>query len=158
MSTNYYRIPTQDEMELKKKKLIKDILNLEMTPSEIQMSFRVEKEGDLDYETPWDRFNDGIKIHLGKRSKGWKFLWNFNDNKYYTNKEELFNFIRSGRVVDGYGDEIYVGEFISMALNWEQPYGFDSVSSQKVNNTNRYGTPHDKDIEGLRVASFTDFS
>jgi hypothetical protein len=158
MGTNYYRIPTQDEMELKKRKLIKDILKLEMTPIEIERQFSVEKEGTWDYETPWDRFNEGIRIHLGKRSKGWKFLWNFNDNKYYTNKEELLNFIRSGRVVDEYGDEIYVEEFINMSLNWEQPYGLDSVSSQKVNNTNRYGTPHDKDIDGLRVASFTDFS
>ncbi len=158
MSTNYYRIPTQDEMELKKRKLIKDILNLEMTPSEIKRGFSEKKEGTWDYETPWDRFNDGIKIHLGKRSRGWKFLWNFNDNKYYTNREELFNFIRSGRVVDEYGDEIYVGEFIDMSLNWEQPYGLDSISNQKVNNTNRYGVPHDKDIDGLRVASFSEFS
>ena len=45
-----------------------------------------------------------------------------------------------------------------MSLSWEQPYGLDSISNQKVNNTNRYGAPHDKDIDGLRVASFTEFS
>jgi len=49
---------------------------------------------------------------LGKRSSGWKFLWNWNDSKYYKTKEELFEFIRSGRVVNEYGDQMDQEEFI----------------------------------------------
>jgi len=57
-----------------------------------------------------------IKVHLGKSSSGWKFLWNFNDNKYYSTKNELIQFVLSGRVIDEYGDEIYPQDFLEMAF------------------------------------------
>ncbi len=91
MGTNYYRIPTQLEMEERKAELIKDIADL-----------------DWDMESAWDRFTKGTSIHLGKRSAGWKFCWNFHNNKYYSNKEELIQFVLSGRVVNEYGDKISI--------------------------------------------------
>jgi hypothetical protein len=44
--------------------------------------------------SPWDEFIDGTNVHLGKRSSGWKFCWNFHKEKYYKDKESLLNFIR----------------------------------------------------------------
>ncbi len=73
--------------------------------------------------SPWDEFLKGMKIHLGKRSSGWKFVWNFHNNKYYHNKETLFAFIRSGRVIDEYGELIDNEEFIKEALEWGHPDG-----------------------------------
>ena len=111
---------------------------------------------------PWDEFTEDISIHLGKRSMGWKFCWNFHDGKFYTNKEELIKFIRSGRIVDEYGSQIDVEDFIEMALNWGQPDGlvldenyFSEHERHSVFNSSHY---YDKIIDGLRVSSSTNFS
>lgn len=39
------------------------------------------------------------KIHIGKRSCGWEFLWNFNDGKYYTSGKELLDLLKSGEYI-----------------------------------------------------------
>jgi len=147
MGTNYYRIPTQLEMEERKAKLIKDIADLDISP--------------LNMESVWDRFTEGTSIHLGKRSGGWKFCWNFHDNKYYSNKEELIQFVLSGRVVNEYGDEIEPQEFLDMAFEWGQPDGliidkkYTRKSSSWLPNPQDYT---DKIIDGLRVSISTEFS
>ena len=99
MGTNYYRIPSVQEMEQKKSKLIEDIKNLDISPSSIIFNFKIVGE-TFEQISYWDEFTENTSIHLGKRSGGWKFLWNFHDNKYYSNKEELFNFIKYGRIVE----------------------------------------------------------
>lgn len=45
-------------------------------------------------------------IHIGKRSGGWKFIFNHNDWKYYKDMDELKEFIRVNKFVDEYGQEI----------------------------------------------------
>jgi len=104
-----------------------------------------------------------MNIHLGKRSGGWKFCWNFHNGKYYNTKEELLKFIRKGRVVNEYGEQIDVEEFIEMSLNWGQPDGmvadkeyFDKTEHHRwMSNPEDY---YDKEIDGLRVSSSTEFS
>jgi hypothetical protein len=103
-------------------------------------------------------------VHLGKRSSGWKFCWNFHNNKYYDDKETLFEFIRSGRVVDEYGEEQDVEEFITMALEWGEPNGLvvDAEYRKKERLKGRgsfFDDPRydDKIIDGLRVSSSTEF-
>lgn len=96
---------------------------MDMSPSTIERNFNFPIDDSWDTQSPWDKFIDGSNVHLGKRSGGWKFCWDFNEKKYYTNKEELFAFIRSGRVVDEYGTEWDVEEFIKMALEWGRPDG-----------------------------------
>lgn len=164
MGTNYYRIPTEEEMLARKRQLLYDVENLELTPNNIEKRFRQEKADDWDMESPWDVFISGTAVHLGKRSGGWKFCWNFHDNKHYSNKNELLDFIRSGRVVDEYGDEINVEEFINMALSWGQPDGL--VVNEEYRKKKRMegigdffldAMYDDKIIDGLRVSSATDF-
>lgn len=164
MGTNYYRIPTEEEMLARKRQLLYDVENMELTPFNIERSFRLEKKDSWDSESPWDIFIESTKIHLGKRSSGWKFLWNFNDNKYYTNKEELLKFIRSGRVVDEYGDELDTEEFIKVALEWGQPNGLvvdeEYRKKQRMSGVGDFfldAMHDDKIIDGLRVSSVTDF-
>jgi len=159
MGTNYYRIPSIQEMEQRKVKLIEDINNLEVTPSMIESRFANIERG-FDRHSAWDIFTDGTSIHLGKRSGGWKFLWNFNENKHYSNKDELFQFIKSGRVVDEYGEEMDVEEFIKMALEWGQPDGLDGETYRRQH-PRQYSHDFEKKeqyIDGLRVAPYTDFS
>jgi hypothetical protein len=164
MGTNYYRIPTQSEMETRKAKLIKDIADLDISPSNIETEFRQYKsEYSWDSESVWDRFIEGTSIHLGKRSSGWKFCWNFHKDKYYSNKEELIQFVLSGRVVDEYGEQIDSQEFLDMAFAWGEPDGlvadkeyFDSTNHHSwMSNPSDY---YDKEVDGLRVSSSTEFS
>jgi hypothetical protein len=160
MGTNYYRIPTQLEMEERKAKLIKDIADLDMSPSKIESEFR-QYGNSWDMKSAWDVFTEGTSIHLGKRSGGWKFCWNFHNNKYYSNKEELIQFVLSGGVVNEYGDEIDPQEFLDMAFKWGQPDGL--IIDEKYTRENSSWLPNpqdyaDKIIDGLRVSISTEFS
>ena len=164
MGTNFYRIPTVKEVEDRKNKLLSEIRKLDLSPGSIERGFRVSQEDTWDHFSPWDHFTDDISIHLGKRSMGWKFCWNFHDNKYYSNKEELLEFIRGGRVVDEYGEEQEVEEFITMALEWGQPDGLVvneeyELEEQKKGRRIFYGEKYwDRIVDGLRVSSSTEFS
>ena len=163
MGTNYTRIPTSEEMEVRRKILEKRVKDLIMEPALIEREFQITNEDSWDSESPWDKFLDGTTVHLGKRSSGWKFCWNFHDNKYYSNKEELIKFVLSGRVVDEYGEEIDPQEFLDMAFAWGEPDGlvadkeyFDSTNHHSwMSNPSEY---YDREIDGLRVSSSTEFS
>lgn len=167
MSTNYYKIPKANEVREKYLTLVEEINNLDIwSPDNIYNEFRTTEKG-FERWSPWDVFLDNMKIHIGKRSSGWKFLWNFQNNKYYSNKEELLKFIRSGRIIDEYGELQDTEEFIKMALEWGQPDGyklnkeyFDEQSKLAhyrpiFSNMSDY---YDKEIDGLRVSSSAEFS
>lgn len=162
MGTNYNRIPTEAEILARKQKLIDAINNLDLSASSVEDGFRVEVEDSCERTSCWDDFVDGTSIHLGKRSGGWKFCWNFNNNKYYSNKEELLTFIRSGRVVNEYGEEQDVEEFIEMALNWGEPDGLvfdENYENNKTSSSYFHGPKYwDTLIDGLRVSTSTEFS
>jgi len=161
MGTNYYRIPTVSEMEERKARLQKRIAEMEMEPSDIERNFNTIPidENSWDYDSPWTEFISGANIHLGKRSGGWKFLWNFHSDKYFTDKESLFAFIRSGRIVNEYGEEINQDEFIEMALDWGQPDGWDLTAYYRDNPSNwsQYSKP-ERYVDGLRISDSTEFS
>lgn len=164
MGTNYYRIPKASEMEERKFKLMNEISNLQLDPENIERGFRTQLDDSFDYTSPWDTFLDGTNVHLGKRSSGWKFCWNFHNNKYYSNKEELLSFIRSGRVVNEYGEELEVEEFITMAVEWGEPDGLIvNEEYRKKQRLKGFGTFFDNPnyddliIDGLRVSSSTEF-
>lgn len=163
MGTNYTRIPTVEEMEAKRKRLVKTVKGLTMAPSFIEREFQITKEDSWESESPWDEFLDGTAIHLGKRSSGWKFCWNFNDNKYYSSKEELIQFVLSGRVVDEYGEEIDPQKFLDMAFAWGESDGLvaDKAYFDSTNHHNWMSNPeayYDREVDGLRVSSSTEFS
>lgn len=72
----------------------------------------------------WDNLKENIlslikenipeKIHIGKRSAGWKFLWNANNFKYFTpNKESLMEFLKSGQIYNEYGEKFSFDQFIN---------------------------------------------
>ena len=159
MGTNYYRIPTHEEVENRKALLIEEIKNLPTSPSDIERGFSEPLEDSWESFSPWDLFNLDMKIHLGKRSSGWRFNWNFHEGSHYSTKEELLAFIRSGRVVNEYGEEESVEEFIEMALNW-CPEGLiaDEEYFRKNPVPSFYSEKLDRVIDGLRVSSNTDFS
>jgi hypothetical protein len=160
MGTNYYRIPSEQEMESRKTKLIELINNIDVSPGNIGIDFKtIPIKNSQSSLSLWDQFTEDVKIHLGKRSAGWKFIWNFNNKRLYKNKEELFNFIRSGRIVDEYGTEIDVEEFIEMALDWYKKDGLDANSYRRKHPHQYYYDYEEKEyyIDGLRISPHTDF-
>lgn len=169
MGTNYYRVPTEEEVDSRARDLAQHITEMPLTPALCENEFRYitsEEKSYFSQLSPWDIFTKDISIHLGKRSSGWKFCWNFNDKKFYSNKEELLAFIRSGRVVDEYGTEKDVEEFIEMALSWGEPDGliFDEHYVIEHFDKTGLGRPftakeeyYEKIIDGLRVSTSTDF-
>jgi hypothetical protein len=165
MGTNYYRIPTAREIEDRKNRLLSEIRKMDLSPASVENGFTVTNDDSWDRFSPWDNFTHEISIHLGKRSMGWKFCWNFHDNKHYSNKEELLGFIRGGRVVNEYGEEQEIEEFITMALEWGQPDGLvvnEEYELEASRNSGRrifYGEKYwDKIVDGLRVSSSIEFS
>jgi hypothetical protein len=165
MGTNYYRIPTAREIEDRKNRLLSEIRKMDLSPASVENGFTVTNDDSWDRFSPWDNFTHEISIHLGKRSMGWKFCWNFHDNKHYSNKEELLGFIRGGRVVNEYGEEQEIEEFITMALEWGQPDGLvvnEEYELEASRNSGRrifYGEKYwDKIVDGLRVSSSIKFS
>ncbi len=159
MGTNYYSIPKVEDLEKKQQKLIEQIQTMDISnPGRCEDDFRIYEDG-LDRLSPWDNFIGGNSIHLGKRSSGWKFCWDFNNNKYYSNKEELLEFIRSRRVVNEYGEELEPEDFIQMALEWDGKVV--DLEYMKENHSYEWLNPSsyvDREIDGLRVSSSTDFS
>ncbi len=167
MGTNYYRIPTHEEMEARKETLIKFVTSLELSPENIESGFKlISPRKDWEWFSPWDMFLEDTNIHLGKRSSGWKFCWNFHKNKYYSDKETLLEFIRAGRVVDEYGEEQDVEEFITMSLEWGQPDGMvvneEYRRKERARGHGVFWLDNEKYddliIDGLRVSTSTDFS
>ena len=162
MGTNYYRIPTHEEMEARKQTLIGFVKELDLSPENIESGFKfISPSKDWEWFSPWEMFIEGTNIHLGKRSSGWKFCWNFHKDKYFTNKEELLAFIKSGRVVDEYGTEWNVEEFIEMAMEWGQPDGLVADEAYMRDKEhylgNNWKAYADREIDGLRVSSSTEF-
>lgn len=137
MGTNFYAriIPKEDE----KNELINMIANN-------QFDEIVDLASEL-----YDRRNEytrkGNVIHLGKRSCGWKFLWNSNviryadgyldENKQYVSvykydyvypltKQGITDFCNRKDVVitDEYGEQYTPEDFLEMAFSWGEPDGY----------------------------------
>lgn len=90
----------------------------------------------------------GNEIHLGKRSCGWKFLWNPNIIKYHDGyidpetkdyidvvkydyvypltKQGITDFCNRKDIIiyDEYGEQFNPEEFLEMAFSWGQPDGY----------------------------------
>jgi hypothetical protein len=52
-------------------------------------------------------------IHLGKASFGWKFLFQYNDAKYYSDFEEFCDYIQDKEIVDEYMRPVAVSELLN---------------------------------------------
>ena len=138
MGTNFYAriIPKEeDKQELIKMIQDDDFNNIVDFASEL-------------YDKRNEYTRKGNVIHLGKRSCGWKFLWNPNVIKYYDwymdqetkeyasiikydyvyplTKQGITDFVMQEDVIvyDEYGEQYTPEEFLEMAFSWGQPDGW----------------------------------
>ena len=81
MGTNFFRIPTTIEIMNRSAKLVRQIDGLDIfNPKDVSKEFRIiEGDSEWSMNSPWDEFTKGMNVHLGKRSDGWRFCWNFHD-------------------------------------------------------------------------------
>jgi len=160
MGTNFYRIPTEAEIKERHERLAKRIAEMDLSARAISQGFSIDNPDSWDHVSPWDEFMQETEIHLGKRSMGWKFCWNFHKNKYYSDKESLDAFVRSGRIIDEYGEEHSPEEFLKMAYDWGQPDGWVlNAEYERTQSRHSWGPSHyDLEIDGLRVSTATEFS
>jgi hypothetical protein len=166
MGTNYYRIPKSKEMMKRHQRLHDRVSRMDWHDTSLignGFTYIEDKNSDNEWDNsinPWVEFTKGTHIHLGKRSGGWKFIWNWNDSKHYKTKEQLFKFIRDGRVVNEYGEQMDVEEFITMTLEWGKEDGWDLETYYKHHPEKRTlwgGEKHEEYIDGLRVSTSTEF-
>jgi hypothetical protein len=137
MGTNFYAriIPKEED----KQKLIDAINNNQYDIIEDLASELYGKRNDYS--------GVGNEIHLGKRSSGWKFLWNPNIIKvwdseacdyaynyvYPLTKEGISNFVMREDVIitDEYGEQQDPKEFLEMAFSWGEPDGYTGKTYEK---------------------------
>lgn len=138
MGTNFYAriIPKEDE----KNELINKIINNKFDEIEDLASELYGRRNEYTRK--------GNMIHLGKRSAGWKFLWNPNVIKYYDGyidpetkeyvsvikydyiypltKQGITDFCNREDVIitDEYGEQYTPKDFLEMAFSWGEPDGW----------------------------------
>jgi hypothetical protein len=131
MGTNFYRIPSEHELQERRSRLLKRVVNeLDMPTIHLHLN--------PDCRTMWDEFIQGAYVHLGKASVGWRFVWNFHDRKYYHDRTSLIEFIQAGTIIDEYGRIYTAKEFINMAMSW---YPDGHIFNQQYVDELRKSTP-----------------
>lgn len=97
MGTNfYYKIPIQ-------KRTVKELREM------------ITEDPDYDnIRECLDELEKNHNIHLGKRSYGWQFLWDFHNGKFYgANLRSIKNFLETGGgyIINEYGEKFTIEQF-----------------------------------------------
>lgn len=170
MGTNFYKV-------------------LEYTPEEKQdivktlqsITDNIINNGYLDWNDQ-DKLNSipCKRIHLGKRSCGWQFLWNHNDGKYYKPSiDSIREFLeKPGKILDEYEQEFTVDQFFNEEIkdwlwgtnkhhNWTGRKYYIDNPQEKFHYWNHepvkvweksFDAPYgDFIVNGLRFSSSTEF-
>ena len=131
MGTNFYarRIPTQEE-----------IAELHKCVDEIAM-------GICSVADMADKIEMGDDIHLGKRSAGWQFNWEYHPEYYSDNLESIKKFLSRDDIVivDEYNTKFSLEEF----LNEEIGYCLYNDPERYIN-----GKQYDERYEDKHIAAF----
>lgn len=105
MSTNFY---LRKKISEEQKEYMKSLIDQ-------------EKFDELCDEIPQD-------IHIGKRSCGWKFLWNANRFEYFKPTiESLHEFLKSGDIYDEYGVKFTFEDFMNDEAGPSIDNGIDGI-------------------------------
>ena len=110
------------------------------------------------------------RVHIGKKSHGWKFFFNHNDWKYFPESREYLNaFLSQCNILDEYGSNISLEEFWDIAThkegeidnkeyftNWDK-YNVDSFSGEALPKPNLHYGDLEEYHDGLLFSTSTDF-
>lgn len=104
-------------------------------------------------------------IHLGKRSAGWQFLWDYHNGLYYKPElESIKEFLKKGNIYNEYGEKFTIDQFFKEELYgclYKDEHHWDLETYQKEH-PDEYHWSVDKyefiSEEGLRFSKNEDFS
>lgn len=69
---------------------------------------------EKNYEAAKEILAEVEPIHIGKRSMGWKFLWDVHKFEHFEpNKRSIHKFLKSGEIRNEYGETFTFDEFIN---------------------------------------------
>lgn len=126
MGTNIYAIPKAKVAEWK---------------SKFENSIKEAQDANLIGLLPIieSYYNDRIpqKIHIGKRSAGWRFLFNHNDWRYYKTIDDLIVFLDQCEITTEYGEILSFKDFWSDVTERQET---QQSCIAKTNNPNWYIT------------------
>lgn len=84
---------------------------------------------DDDYDGASEILEEVKPIHIGKRSAGWKFLWNANRFQYFDpDRKSIMKFLKSGTIKDEYGESFTYDQFMKDEIAWHLKSGYDAES------------------------------
>lgn len=155
MGTNFYcrRInqATRDELRIKIDKLHADLVKC--------IDNIVPNYSQVINEFLWDNEDLEQEIHLGKRSAGWQFLWDYHNGIYFKpTLESIKEFLSQDNMViyDEYGEvftlEQFINEEVGPSLYCDENHSNGS-DNESINWDEYYFTN-----DGLRFSKFEDFS
>ena len=149
MGTNfYYKIP----LSKRKIKALQDLITEE--PDFNNLLYKIEDA------------RESHCIHLGKRSAGWQFLWNFNNGKYYAaNLISIRQFLNTGGgYIEGeygvrYSVEEFLGDAIGESLYKDERHCDLADYYKKHPQEKHWFNPVDEEFssDSLRFSRHTDF-
>ena len=97
------------------------------------------------------------EIHLGKRSYGWQFLWDYHDGKYFnSNLDSIKEFLSQDDIIiyDEYGNFYEVEQL----FNDELANCLYKDATHNDGMDGEYSEYYFKSEDGLRFSKFEDFS
>ncbi len=107
-------------------------------------------------------------IHLGKRSYGWQFLWDYHNGRFYKdNLNSIKEFIATsgGYIENEYGDKFTLDQFFNdeiKACLYKDENHYDAKAYQETHpEESQYYNSNDIEhisTDGLRFSTFENFS
>ena len=108
MGTNYYARPIKTIQEIKN---TRQRVESEIRRFTSQSSIELD---DLIDEWEQMKIAQCDSVHIGKSSAGWKFLFNHNDWRYFTNIQEMKDWLKDQEIVSEYNEVISFEDFWKM--------------------------------------------
>lgn len=119
MGTNFYKILKPKYTKKQKAQIIKKINEQTKKLKEyFNDNDYIDKYDIEDYHKMLNELQP-VKVHLGKRSWGWQFLWNHNNEKYYEKTlESIKKFLEedNGFIIDEYGERFTTDQFLNLEI------------------------------------------
>lgn len=118
--------------------------------NQFPQSFTVNSHDELEalIET-LSELSTQTRIHLGKKSFGWKFLGQWNGGKYYQTREQFEVFVQTLQIKNEYGNDITFEEFKDL-LDIQGRSHYEEVQSGEINIGHRFCYQ----IDGLDFADY----
>lgn len=170
MGTNFYKVLKPKYTKKQKAEITKKIN--EQT-KKLKEYFNDNNYIDrYDIEDYFEMLNElqPVRVHLGKRSGGWQFLWNHNNEKYYKKTlQSIKEFLDedNGFIVDEYGERFTTEQFLNEEIGeamYNDPDRFingsqyDDKQGKKYSAWIKCSKYEFTTDEGLRFSTSTEFS